>query len=123
MDSSDFIEIIDELGQRLEGPARHLFELAVRQVYVDFFLAFGCFVIAFTAAIVVIPKALRARRELIKQRPSYFDMLSAAPTWFFAALGTGIAAFATGIWFITVVGSVLNPEWAAISKIAYSVLP
>lgn len=113
MDSSDFIEIIDEIGKRLEGPARHVYELAIRQVYVDLFLTLTLF-IGLSVVVVLLTRNLRKHDwdAIDMSFPALMTLVFTAP-----------ALLVTFVFLVLSIAAALNPEWAAIKMIARSIVP
>ena len=112
VESSDFIEIVDELARRLEGPAKHVFELAVRQVYVELFLYLALLV---GFLVVVIPLAKYAKSKS-------FDTLDMNFAAVMALSFGAIAVVPAFVFAVLAVAAALNPEWRAIEMIATAVL-
>lgn len=131
MSSEDFIKIMDELGRRIEGPAQKVYELAIRQVYVELFVAVVLFVVFLVVALKLSKPALRKRKEwhtkyeeaskskhVYRYDYSFFE--NEAPL----AIAATVATFAAVFSFINLIGNLtgaLNPGWKALRMILGSI--
>lgn len=133
MSSEDFIEIMDELGRRIEGPAQQVYELAIRQVYVGAGFAVVLFAISMWLAVKLVGLAYRKKQELraefaeaSKGNKGYtsrldYDLMDREPALLSAAaLATGFAFFTT-INLLVALPGVFNPSWAALRLILGSI--
>lgn len=124
MTSEDFIEIMDELGRRIEGPAQQVYELAVRQVYINFIIALILFVISMVLVLKIIVPALQKKKELVAEQKkagahySYqYDLINRDPVSFFSAIGTAFLTLYASINLLLSLSNVLNPGWSALRMI------
>lgn len=138
MSSEDFIEIMDELGRRIEGPAQKVYELAIRQVYVELIIAVVLFTIALVLVLKLVKPALRhnaewkAKYEEAKERKAkepYSGYVSSYEYSFFEnesvlAISSGMSIafllFASINLLANLTGA-LNPGWKALHMILRSI--
>lgn len=111
MNNEQIIELLDELGARLSGPTEQLFELAVRQVYVNF-LEVTLLLVAVTATAVFAYRKFQRHTAGCKQ--GYCDHDAYAVGGLFVA---GIALPVTLILWINGFGDILNPKYAALADL------
>lgn len=116
MTTDQILELLDALQQRLDGPGKYIFDLAVRQVVtgavlglvIGVALLVGCGVAAIVGR----------RLYLAKKDDSYSDPLFglalAAIAWCFIVLG---AVVVTGLSLL----SLLNPEYSALAGLLRTV--
>jgi hypothetical protein len=116
VDSEDVIEIIDELGRRIEGPAKHVFELAIRQVYVEAVSA----LLFWLVLSVLMAAAARYYFRLYKRGD---DVIDGPMLVFMGTIFGGVAWLVSTVFVLATVPALLNPEWRAIEMIAGSLLP
>lgn len=112
MNPDDLARILDELGRRLGPAGEHVFELAVRQVYVDA-VASGVFLLVVVALTVwALPRIERWRtaEDADRYDGRSFVLLAPAILWCLVLL---VAAY----WALASVRDVLNPEYAALRDI------
>jgi hypothetical protein len=103
----DIIKLLDELGQRLEGPTKHLFELAYRQTLIEGVIFSVLVLIAF--AINVVGSIAWIKHGTNENDP---------PMWA-QAFGYGmlLAIPAMLIFGLPALTNLLNPEWVAVGKL------
>lgn len=109
MNPSDIERIIENLTERLGPSAQHLFDLAVRQVYVEAFLWGTIGFAAFVAGGLLARKAWNKKAE----SSGYYGSTDAE---MMVCLGTLVAAIGF-VFFVMAVVPLLNPEWAAIENL------
>lgn len=110
MNPDDLVKILDELGRRLGPAGEHVFELAVRQVYID-----GITAIILTVAFVVTNLILWPRvARYIEAGPR--DGERGIAGFLLALLDLFIGAL-VAVWFLIAAPAMLNPEYAALKDI------
>jgi len=114
MNPDDLAKILDELGQRLGPAGQHVFELAIRQVYIN----------AGVGLLLLVPVAIAWRWAIpIIRREQAKDFLDQSIA---VAMGVVLGLIATGIVCvsaITSISDVLNPEYAALKDILSRIVP
>jgi ABC-type multidrug transport system fused ATPase/permease subunit len=126
MTADEIIRLLDELQRRLDGPGRYVFELAVRQVVLGALVAIvtALFLWAGFAALVLVGR-FAVRR--------YYDPETASneqDRWWLVGYSTviiGIIVFALNLIATAIalasVPNLLNPEWAALTRIIETLKP
>lgn len=120
MNSDEIIRILDELQTRLDGPARYIFELTVKQVIIEAWVPLAVGVVAaFSLIGSAFVAILHDRHCTVKQCehwPIYFGLLGGGLSVIAAAVSLG--------WFvITGIPKMMNPEYAALERILQLVIP
>jgi hypothetical protein len=114
MSSDEIIRILDELAVRLEGPAARVFELAVRQVFIESAVQL---VLTTILLIVGVGLAIPIYRHLLR---GYRDTHDGEYVGGIAIVSA--ASFIISIplvcWIWEGLTQILNPEWVAIEKVA-----
>lgn len=123
MSSEDFIEIMDELGRRIEGPAAKVYELAIRQVYIELVIAIILFAISMVLAVKVIRPALRRKQELRAEHASSYEysFIDREPLLFGLSLAVGAFILFASINLLVALSGALNPGWRALKMILGSI--
>ena len=129
MSSEDFIEIMDELGRRIEGPAQKVYDLAMRQVYVELVIALILFVIGVVLALKIIKPSLKRRHELQAEQAkagryssSYeYSFIEREPVLFVSSLAVSALLLFASINLLVAVSGALNPGWKALRLILGSI--
>jgi hypothetical protein len=126
MTADQIIQLLDQLQERLNGPARYVFDLAVRQVIIEGIVPWLMLVpvlIGFAVMVITARKALRAEKET-------GSFSSDSDRIFFISMGTivglvftGGGTFLTLIFAIASLPNLLNPEWAALARIINTIKP
>ena len=114
MNADDLAKILDELGQRLGPTGEHVFQLAVRQVYIDatIQIVFGGIALVLLTAIAGI-----GTRLLLAWYRASQDITDAAFGVCLGLIVLGLpATFAAGA-VATAAAKLLNPEYAALRDI------
>lgn len=120
MDAADLTRLLDELQARLDGPARYVFELTIRQVIIEAWVPLALtllslVVFALAAGLLVVHTARCPGKECRHDSATCLFVLAG-----FAVL----VAPATGAWFaIAGLPKLLNPEYAALERILRLVVP
>lgn len=110
MNADDITRMMDELATRLEGPARYAFELVVRQVVVEGVIAWLA-VAAIAAALLI---AVRLTTPHWHEESCRHD---SGGLGVLACLGLSIALALVGSYAVLHLADVLNPEYAAITRL------
>lgn len=105
MNAEQLIQLLDELMRRLDGPAKYVFELSVRQVVVGGILDIGLAIALAIAIPTVGRRIMRAERKYEGGSP------------IFSVVVIGIACVLVVLLTIDGVSHLLNPEWYAIKDI------
>ena len=113
MNADDLAKILDELGQRLGPTGEHVFQLAVRQVYID---AVTNVVVLILLGAAFFALASRFRVALEEDDASYASLFLGTAT---IAIGA-VNAFAA-MSLIFALTRVLNPEYAALRDIIQTI--
>lgn len=136
MTVTDLAALLDELGRRLGPAGQHVFELAVRQVYIDGIIrCIGSGVVAVVLLAAWLYIARWTRRRWSAEQALYADgkgrwssIGQRGPDLFDYAYPFGFGSLFLGLAFLialaTVAGSLarlLNPEYAAIRDILAAV--
>lgn len=111
MNPEDVARILDELGERLGPAGEYVFQLAVRQVYINALTSVVALVLVLALTAVVVPRAERWRRD---------DTGSYGDRGFVMAFAYGGWACVVGfvvLWVFFAVPSIFNAEYAAIRSI------
>lgn len=115
MNATDLAKILDELGQRLGPTGQRVFELAIRQVYIDGVMAGLLLVIVAVVGIVGGPRLYRW-----SQGGSYGDR-----DIFLMIFGVcyALILFLAVINVLIAVPALLNPEYAALRDLLAKIRP
>lgn len=116
MTADELAKLLDTLGQRLGPTGQHVFELAVRQVYIDAATAAIALVITLIVGAVVAPRLYRWRSADDADDAGGRDILLMFP----AAL-YGCAVLFMLWWALASIPAILNPEYAAIRDILHAI--
>ena len=110
MNAEELGRILDELGERLGPTGAYVFELAVRQVYIDAVVA------AISAAVVLVVGAVAARPlyRWVQDNPSFGSRDMAGVL---LAGGYAVALVSVLGWALIAVPNAFNPEYAALRGI------
>lgn len=111
MSADELTRLLDELGKRLGPTGSHVFELAVRQVYVNAGTAIVFAVVVLGLGLVYGP---RVRRWVDADTNSYSDRELPA---MFLGIGYAVAVIIAAIFVVYAVPGVLNPEYAALANL------
>lgn len=127
MTADQIIELLDALKERLDGPGRYIFDLAVRQVIIEAFIAWllvAVLGVGLAILIITARKALRAERSDDYRSRSESDRIFFVGR--FTLLGlvfTGLAFFVCLVYAVSALPNLLNPEWAALARIINAIKP
>lgn len=116
MNPDDLAKILDELGKRLGPTGEHVFELAVRQVYINAATATLLLVVFVGINVLAVPRMWRY--VTAPNQGSYSDRGMAAFLLGMLDVGVGGLVLLAAVIYIP---SVLNPEYAAIRDILSAV--
>ncbi len=108
MNADDIARILDELQQRLDGPARYLFDITIRQVLIEALIPWVCLV---PALIIFV---------LTYRRVHDWDDPTTAGVF---ALILGIAVGLSLVTGVSTLPHLLNPEYAALERLLSLVVP
>lgn len=109
MNPSDLAKILDDLGQRLGPTGEHVFQLAVKQQVINGAMGVIALSITFVVGLVIAILTLRRRDD------AGWQILSVS--WF--ACWALVAVMSIGM----IATSLLNPEYAALKEILYTIKP
>ena len=109
MNADDLAKILDELGQRLGPTGEHVFQLAVRQVYID---AVVNVVVLILVGVAFFALASRCRAALEEDDTSYASLFLGIAT-----IAIVVVTMFTGVSLMFALSRVLNPEYAALRDI------
>ena len=113
MTAEEISQILDELGERLGPAGSRLFELAIRQVYIDGFLSLALTLATIAAWVIALPKVYRWAMDEVGEYGMNDRGFVAVIGGFLAFVVTvGVAAMA-----LSSIPAMLNPEYAAIRKL------
>jgi uncharacterized protein involved in response to NO len=104
MNADDLAKILDELGKRLGPTGSHVFELAVRQVYINAGTAVVCLAIVVALGWIATPRLYRWQQDGNDR-----DIVCAI-----LGIVYGFVAVIVGLMALIAVPLVFNPEYAAI---------
>jgi heme/copper-type cytochrome/quinol oxidase subunit 2 len=119
MTADEILRLLDELGARLEGPGRYVFDLTVRQVVVGGILGLvvGIALWVVVLAMVVMIIVLIRRYEETENKKSYYDSDNdGIAASLLVVLALVVALFATAVTFTSLM-SLLNPEYTALANL------
>lgn len=111
MTPDQLAQILDDLGKRLGPTGQHVFELAVRQVYINAGVATVMVLATAIVGIVALPRLMRWQ-QLDQSSTGDRGIVVMILGFLYGALGLIVLVFA----FFTI-PSVLNPEYAALRDI------
>jgi hypothetical protein len=119
MTAEELARLLDELAGRLEGPARYLFDLTVRQVVIEAVTGLITAAVLLVTATIVgvitrrtwVHKVQKWEADDYSRRPDIVDHL------FMPVVGIGVALFVAWLFAMSAVTSLLNPEFAALSRL------
>ena len=126
MTPEQIIQLLDELQRRLDGPGRYVFELAIRQVVIESVVSW-LVVAALGGLTVFCAWHLRRASKLEDEKGTYssdgdkifmYGLIGAL-----SAMISGLIFFIALIFAIGSAANLLNPEWAALTKILNSIRP
>jgi Ca2+/Na+ antiporter len=124
MTADEIIRLLDELQRRLDGPGRYVFDLAVRQVFLDGVLSLVVGLVLLLAAAFALRWSYRTHTrdvEANKERDWMHTHSSESP--FFVAIGGIVAAVLCAMALRAALTNLLNPEWAALTRIIETLKP
>jgi hypothetical protein len=116
MSATDLAALLDELGRRLGPAGQHVFELAIRQVYINAITAVVAVGLLLVVGVVSVPIAERWRTAENADSAGGRDFVLLLPGVFY--IGALVMALT---WVVSTVPAVLNPEYAAIQDILRSI--
>lgn len=120
MDAGELTRILDELQGRLDGPAKYVFELTVRQVVIEAWVPLVVLVVALVTFGLSTLTLWMHERRCPSKTCEHFMWLCAFGT----AAGSLLVAGGAGVLFvIDGLPRLLNPEYAALERLLSLVVP
>jgi len=114
MDEQTILRLLEQLSERLEGPGRYVFELAVRNALI---MGVSWLLLGLLLGALALVLLLYARRQ------AHESAVMDEPDGFLAAV-FGMAAVGLAVFLCVVaVPSLLNPEYAALKDLLSSLRP
>lgn len=108
MSKEEILELLDELTNRLEGPAAHVFELAVRNTLTGAILGLVASVLFLIGGGLLVRLALRKIHD-----SDVYD----EPGWVFLATFAGIGLFVASVFVFITTHTLLNVEFQALRSL------
>ena len=132
MSPDDIIKLLQQLAEQLTPPAQHVWELAVKQTFIEgieaaIFLAFIVIVTliyAYVGKHYIWPSYIKAREG--NQGKAYYDKEDFFGVWLIyglVGLAVGMILLFSMIFLIpTIITNIFNPEWQTIIKLSRLVI-
>lgn len=115
MTADQLTQLLNDLQDRLNGPAKYIFDLTMRQVVIE---AIATLIGVILITLVVGIGWRIGLRAIRKEDTDDLDFLL-----MFGGIFTGIAAIVAGVLTFQAVTVLLNPEYAALARIINLVIP
>lgn len=127
MTPEQIIQLLDQLGAKLEGPAKYVFELAVRQVVIDGVYSLLVVLTAIAGVVVLVKLFQKIKRATFNNVRTRSDEIDAQMVVFFAGMGTLGASLLALMFAVThahnALNYLLNPEYWTLVRLANLVVP
>ena len=119
MTADELTKLLDELQQRLQGPAKYVFDLAVKQAIINGALPFVFAAVMLVVFVVTVLLGLLVARGIPEGQFEEGDdprVWIVMGFWSASVIATilGVVALAVGLAGLS---NLLNPEWAALQTI------
>ena len=131
MTAQDILNLLDQIAARMSGPAQHVWELAVRQQFIEGVTTLLLVIVLLAVSIPLTIIGCRALRREMKRPPctrdhdhEYDRTEPLYPSWITAIYTfTAACVLLVAIGFacyngVRIATNLINPEWAALQSIA-----